>query len=404
MGGAKNAWMEEQERGYSSIDGDVCFECLGTGTIRNCIDQRQVEDGTCDYCSLEARVFPVSHLTEVIVERIRSEWENLYDASLPRDDETGHPILHEHECTTEEVLEEEGFSPASTQLMEDVCNAIHTDTWCERDPLDITEADALKYTWEIFCEAVKTKYRFTFFRAPDSRHDIDRDEFSLSEMLDRLREVFESIKPWAEIPEGILVFRARVKHGWKKAKDLGTPPAEYAKANRMSPEGIGMFYGAFDEKTCWREICRVEDGRYYECSLGTFQVNKTMTLLDLTKIHPVSVFDDLNGRQREFSKFLNRFQQAIAEPVEPGKPNHAVEYAPTQILTEFFRHTSMDALGKPVDGIIYNSSTNRGGRCVVLFVDHKGCGDLGDASSRLELQSAKDACVLIRPALPLTEI
>ncbi len=165
-----------------------------------------------------------------------------------------------------------------------------------------------------------------------------------------------------------------------------------------------MFYGAFDERTCLREVCRVDHGRYHECTVGTFRVLKPMVLLDLTKVHVATVFDDLTERQREYSKFLNLFQKAIAEPVDSNKPNHTVEYAPTQILTEFFRHTKMDALGKPVEGIIYNSSTNRGGRCVVLFVDHEECGNLGDTNTQLELINFQDRCVLIHPKLSLTEI
>lgn len=404
MGMAKDQWMEEQEQGYSTVGGDVCFSCLGPGPVQNCIDPDEVTNGTCDYCSTSTKVIPVSRLTEVLVERIRFEWEDLHNASLPRDEDTGQPMFNEHEYSTEEVFEEEGFCPESSQLVEDLCGAIHTDTWCERNPLDATESRELRYTWSSFCSSVKTKYRFTFFRIHDSRDEYDRNECSVSEMLDRLQEVFENIQPWAELPVGTRFLRARAKHGWKEAKDLGTPPPEYAKANRMSPEGIGMFYGAFDEGTCLREICRVDHGRYHECTIGTFQAANPMVLLDLTKVHSVSVFDQLGERQREYSKFLNRFQRAIAEPVDTEKPNHTVEYAPTQILTEFFRHTRMNALGKPVDGIIYNSSTNRGERCVVLFVDHKECGNPGDTNARLELIGRKDQCVFFRPQLSLLEL
>jgi len=404
MGMAKDQWLEEQERGYNTINRDVCFSCLGPGQVRNCIDPKEVTDGTCDYCSTNTKVFPVLHLTEVLVGRINTEWENLYEASLPRDEDTGQPMLNEYECSTEEVFNAEGFCPESSRLVEDLCDAIHTDTWCERNPLDTTESMVLRYTWNSFCSAVKTKYRFTFFRAPDYHQEYACDEYSVAGMLDRLQEVFENIHPWTEIRAGTRFFRARDKHGWKEAKDLGTPPPEFAKANRMSPEGIGMFYGAFDEETCLREICRVDHGRYHECSLGIFQSTEPLVLLDLTKVRAVTVFDEMDGRQREYSKFLNHFQRAIAKPVDSDEANYTVEYAPTQILTEFFRHTKVDALGKPVDGIAYNSSTNIGKQCVVLFVDHKECGDPGDTNARLQLIDRKDQCVFFRPRISLIEL
>ncbi len=404
MGMAKDLWMEEQERGYSAIGGDVCFSCIGPGPVGNCIDQDEVSDGTCTYCSAQTKVFSVEHLTGVLVARISNEWENLYEASLPRDEDTGQPMFNEHECSTEEVFEEEGFSPTSSQLIADLCGAIHTDTWCERNPLDTTESMALRYTWSSFCSAVKTKYRFTFFRAPDSRDEFDRDEYSVAEMLDRLQEVFENIQPWTELQAGTRFFRARTGHGRKEAKDLGTPPPEFAKANRMSPEGIGMFYGAFDEETCLKEICRVDQGRYHECTLGTFQTTRPMVLLDLTKIRAATVFDKMDDRQREYSKFLNHFQRAIAKPVDSEEANYTVGYTPTQILTEFFRYTKMKALGKTVDGIAYNSSTNYGKRCVVLFVDHNECGNPGDSNALLELVDRKDQGVFFRPKHSLLEL
>ena len=139
------------------------------------------------------------------------------------------PSGHEHSLSTGEVFEEEGFSPISRQLIDDLCSSIHIETWCERNPLDTTESEALRYTWSSFCSAVKTKYRFTFFRTPDSRDEFDRDVFSIAEMLDRLQDVFESLKPWSEVDIGTLLYRARTRHGWKKPKDIGTPSAENAK-------------------------------------------------------------------------------------------------------------------------------------------------------------------------------
>jgi hypothetical protein len=51
---------------------------------------------------------------------------------------------------------------------------------------------------------------------------------------------------------------------------------------------------------------------------------------------------------------------------------------PTQIVTEFLR--TMPGFKPPLDGILYNSVQNRGGVCVVLFVDRNEVGETVDSS------------------------
>jgi hypothetical protein len=55
-----------------------------------------------------------------------------------------------------------------------------------------------------------------------------------------------------------------------------------------------------------------------------------------------------------------------------------VEYVPTQIVTEFFRHAFREHDGSAIDGIRYPSSKNRGGANVVLFTSSSGCVDATD--------------------------
>ncbi len=74
---------------------------------------------------------------------------------------------------------------------------------------------------------------------------------------------------------------------------------------------------------------------------------------------------------------MNGFISDFERPVSSDGEHH-YEYVPTQIVTEFFR--SAAGFDHPLDGIIYNSVKNRGGVCVVLFIDRSEVDDVADPS------------------------
>ncbi len=65
-------------------------------------------------------------------------------------------------------------------------------------------------------------------------------------------------------------------------------------------------------------------------------------------------------------RFLHSFTSDVARPIPPDGREHS-EYAPTQVVAEYFRHVYKTSDGSPVDGILYPSSKT-GGRSCVLFV------------------------------------
>ena len=52
-----------------------------------------------------------------------------------------------------------------------------------------------------------------------------------------------------------------------------------------------------------------------------------------------------------------------------------VDYVPTQVVTEWFRHVFQTEDGAHVDGVIYPSARFDGGVCCVLFLDAAACCD-----------------------------
>ena len=149
----------------------------------------------------------------------------------------------------------------------------------------------------------------------------------------------------------------------------------------MSPAGIAMFYAAADEDTA---IAEVHDAA--KCfwpttvaSVGAFRPSRPLRVIDLTGQGAVpSLFNPAERHLREKVRMLNEFGEAIAQPVEKDALDH-IEYAPTQVITEYFRYDFTANGEGPTDGIMYLSSRNRRHVCYVLFLDSEHCIDSGAA-------------------------
>jgi len=75
-------------------------------------------------------------------------------------------------------------------------------------------------------------------------------------MLRRLGELVIEAGLIREFEPGATIYRARhhtLGIAYTRAAELGTAPREVSFANRMSPAGIPLFYGAFDADTAVRE-------------------------------------------------------------------------------------------------------------------------------------------------------
>src|SRR5712692_1043203 len=88
-------------------------------------------------------------------------------------------------------------------------------------------------------------------------------------MLDEIGDAVEEVELVRELPAGTRFFRGRVgpkTKPYRSARKLGPPPQGRTIANRMSPAGIPMFYGALDEFTA---IAETIPGRLMSAAVGT---------------------------------------------------------------------------------------------------------------------------------------
>ncbi len=207
-----------------------------------------------------------------------------------------------------------------------------------------------------------------------------------------------------------MLYRARLHERTRRerpatAKALGTPPVERARlSNRMSPNGIPMFYGAFDAETAVTETTTAGWPDGCDLTLGAFVTSREFNIVDLTQLAPIpSLFDEGARDVRPSLIFLHRFAAEVSKPVDREEREH-LEYVPTQIVTEYFRHAFESEHDVEADGIVYASATTEGGRCIVLFVENEDCVDGSDdseAHGALALASAYSVLPSADAAPPL---
>ncbi|MEV0016354.1 MULTISPECIES: RES family NAD+ phosphorylase [Streptomyces] len=153
------------------------------------------------------------------------------------------------------------------------------------------------------------------------------------------------------------------------ASTIGSTPNHRATSNRLSPAGTSLFYGSADPATAVSEIS-AHDGRPF-AAVAAFETTRAVTMVDLVDVDqkagdPAPAPQSAPGTAMEF---VLAFARGISVPVRRDG-RERLEYAPTQIITEYFRHLSP----LRADGIRFHSAQNHGVN-YVLFVGPEGCTD-----------------------------
>ena len=366
MGFAKNDGMLCAERGYGHCDKKVCRDCMGDRHLKDLIKNKGFM-GNCDYCGNRRKVVELEELLELIVSGIRFKYEKaddyIFKGEYSVDTCDRYDVVRDIACEAEIDNQE---------LIDDIEKTLNDDVWCERGSVYETDHDRYLMDWHNFCELVKYKIRYVFYRSRKKNEAYDA--VSPVEILDKVGLFVEELRLICQKSESTRLFRGRT-HGENEVlsepKDFGPPPVEYAAANRMSPEGIPMFYAAFQVETALAEI---EDSK--SCAtVARFITSRPLTMVDLSKLKRMrlpSIFDEDGRELRQTILFLKKFAEEISLKTV-GKP--AIDYVPTQIMTEYFRHVFRYNEDKPIDGIIYSSAAKEGGHCAVLFMDDKDYAD-----------------------------
>jgi hypothetical protein len=175
-----------------------------------------------------------------------------------------------------------------------------------------------------------------------------------------------------KVGNGKNLFRAQIgvdfdeddgEHGF--SGDRMKPTAAFAREGRANPLGIPVLYLATSEQTAISEV-RPWIGQ--SVSVAQFKILRDVKLVDVSRGHGSSAFFAagfsaiLSGSEPSASKKAKAvwidIDSAFSRPVT--QEDGALDYIPTQILTELFKQNGYD-------GIVYRSQFGESGYNVVLF-------------------------------------
>jgi hypothetical protein len=375
MGYWKNRAIQIEEQGWAPTDDAwVCEQCVNEPFLAAIVRDAVNESQKCSYCG-ESPAAELDIFVDAFTQGIFARYGDAAE-TLPYDSEDGVYIGYTLE--TDEMVGEYCHIFREPLFQDAVTDAINDKIWTDLHSWYNSPNDALSAGWERFREAVMYDSRYVFWMRKDWQdQDYDADGVHPARIMQALGEHIDDHGLYRTIEVTDAFWRARTRTETEVpwgAKDLGTAGREHAKqANRMSPAGIPMFYGAEDADTAVREsLVRTSDTHV---SVAAFHGTQRFRVVDLTgsRLPELpSEFDVDRLADRYGILFLKNFTKDLTREVR--QTFEQIEYVPTQILMEYLLKMHEPSGGGTIDGLMYTSAVT-GKTCVVLDVSNKRCID-----------------------------
>ncbi|WP_165739423.1 HEPN-associated N-terminal domain-containing protein, partial [Pseudoalteromonas sp. Z1A6] len=266
------------EQGYNSdLGASICPDCISEDGIKAfIIENSNVAPSTCSYCNTtNLKTCDMGIVIGYIYGCIIKEWSDPAEELPYETAEGGYQgeVLH-----TSELLWELGVDVEYESIHDDIVNSIEQGYWTKTNYFSLARDQTFTYGWRNFCQFVISTSRYFFLDTQNESYDANQhDEMNPIEILDLVASIIKNLNMLKKIPTSQEIKRVRIVDDYNEAttaSHLGSPPLEYCKmANRMSPAGIPMFYGAFDIETSIKETYEPEPhltkkavaGNFYPC-------------------------------------------------------------------------------------------------------------------------------------------
>lgn len=374
MGFTKSHLEEVEARGWGDSTEIICCGCLDDhALVQVVVDNADVALSPCSFCGATAVIrASLNAVVERIVDSLKTEYDDPINEAIYDSREGGYQTDLEE---TSDLLAEHEVS-GNGDVLTAIDRVIRNTLWCQRDLAVPPPGMGLAGSWDQFREEVRINRRFTFLR-PEPSGAAEAGMFEVHEVPAAVTDAVHQANLVIELSAGDSWFRARLDAGgdtYSSAAAIGSPPVQYSRSNRMTPAGIGAFYGASTRDGAIGEVSKYAAGGML--SVGKFELAQRLRVVDLRTPPPVpSLFDSGRRHLRPVTIFLRRFVESVSEPTIPGGTSTEEEltYIPTQIIAEFLRYTLPDG---SVDGIIWKSTAVDDVDCCVLFVSNEECADL----------------------------
>ncbi len=380
MGRVKKLLEEVEEHGYEFLTSGEKYLCphhFEDKYLNNYIEKFG-KRGVCSYCGRNEKVIDMRDLADHIVMTISCYFNDVDSECLPLvssyfdDEDEQIPGIKRAGCyavpenadvyeDTPEIMDSLGLHTDCDSLNDDIDHLLEDKMWIKKNPFELWWNEEKEWQWKHFSEMVKHSRRFTFLtmlRDSDGEN-ILRDLGSILCSTDGI------LHP---IAVGTKLYRTRSLDKeldeYFGFKDITSAPDAYAGQCRMSPAGVSMFYGAFDEETAIEESIKSQNEKVLV--IGEFKTKYELTVVDLTTLPTdVSIWMD----KWEGISFLKSFHKDITRPLLKDAKD-AIEYVPSQIFTEYLRWMFTDKDGQNVHGLMYRSSKTQKAN-LVLFCNNE---------------------------------
>ena len=215
-------------------------------------------------------------------------------------------------------------------------------------------SEVLEKQWGLISNEIKYHNRF-FLNSEKSE-----------ELLTSLVDLFPFLTIYYE--KGQFFFRARTRQKKEEIRlcEMGVPPLEKRKPGRANPFPIAFLYLASDELTAISEI-RPNLGE--KVSVGKFILQKSISILNLSKLKPPFEWGWDIDIYYKYAKFLLLLGDELSKPIAPYEEE--IEYIPTQYFCEFVKF-------KGLDGIKYRSMRRKGNNFVIFSEDYFECSEVNN--------------------------
>lgn len=371
MGSHKWEMEVADARGWQTPDGHVCAKCVGDDYLKALIRQH-ANRRQCEYCGARTRshsAAPVAILMEPIARAVFHYFDDPTQAGVAYEGEWMAPLVGTHDVLMAVQLD------CHEQLFEDIAQAFVYQEWVHAADGSWTAEhphEELSALWDNFVSIIKHEVRFFFHRAPSAKPD-HLWEPDPRRILRTIGDLAKRMTLIRQFPAGHPLFRVRAREegaNWEVDDDqMGAPPSELARAGRMNPAGISYMYLAFEQETALAEVL---SGPPCAAAIAQFTTQRELQVLDLTSLpEEPSIFDESRRDEREALLFLERFVEAISQPVRKDGGEH-IGYVPSQVVCEYFALVFQVARHRSLDGIVYPSAVRPGGRNLVLFPTERG--------------------------------
>ena len=374
MGYWKNRRIEENEQGWYFSNRWICIRCVSDPYLKDTI-RNEGMDSDCSFCGeYSSQTTSFDSIMKIVASTI-FQYFNYAENEAPWDSEEGGFIgdtFDTYDLVHDQLIWlNDGMLSDNDSVLQEVADSLVVGSWCRRDMYGTNPVDDYMEGWDYFCDLVKHRVRY-FFNLPTEAPSIPRLE-PIHPMLDQLGEMISDVDLVRTLGQREEFFRVRV-HSRNKAcdswKSLGSPPDGAATSNRMSAAGISMFYAALDMATARAEVSANKSNRRDILTGARWISTRPLKVLDLTALPALPSIFSMPRSRRDALAFLHRFVKEIMRPVEHDRRVH-IDYVPTQVLTEYFRHHLMSEGTERIDGIVYPSARRKNGRSIAIFASHR---------------------------------